>query len=234
MRRARGASGGFTLLEIIIALGILAIGATTALALLVAATATGRHAEHLVNSALIADSVLSEVEGDLNGAFTKKALDALEPVVDAPAKPASFGDGPIRAVPYVDRNGIPPKPVRPAASPSPSPSKRPAPAPSPTASPSAQRSSGADTNEFVGPPRPFDDDPFSGARTVWYERDKVLPAYPDYKYDVALTPIGGPPDDPWEFLVEVTVRWAERGAKKDASFQTVFLKKLAWTDVKPQ
>jgi hypothetical protein len=69
---------------------------------------------------------------------------------------------------------------------------------------------------------------------LWYEKDKSLPAYPDYKYDVALTPIGGPPDDPWEFLVEVVVRWAEKGSRREALYQTVFLKKLAYLDVKPQ
>jgi prepilin-type N-terminal cleavage/methylation domain-containing protein len=242
-RSPRRASAGFTLLEIIIALGILAIGATTALALLVAATSTGRRAEHLVNSALVADSVLAEVEGDLTGSFGPKSLEGLEVVTPAERRSSGLGDGPLRAAPFLDPNNDPrnapgPKP-RPAPgatgpevrkAPSPSPKGAKAPSPSPSPSPKADD----DPQATGSPPRAFDEDPFAERPTVWYEKDKSLAAYPDYKYDVALTPIGGPPDDPWEFLVEVVVRWSEKGSRRDALYQTVFLKKLSALDVKPQ
>ena len=57
-----------------------------------------------------------------------------------------------------------------------------------------------------------------------------MDAYPDYKIDVAITPVGGPPDDPWEFLVEAIVRWTEKGQKRDGTYQTVLLKKLTHLD----
>ena len=209
MRRAR--RGGFTLLEVIIAMGVLAVGATTALALLVAATATGRRAEHLVNAAVIADSTFAEVEADLNGAFT---LGGLEPVAQVSARSSGLGDGPIRAVPPIDpraatgssgKQGAPPPP----------------------------RQAKDKPLAVNGPPRAFDEDPFATSRSYYLKKDEVAKSFPDYKYDVVLTPIGGPPDDPWEFLVEVVVRWAERGEKRDRLYQTVLLKKITHLDNEP-
>ncbi len=228
--RARAGSSGFTLLEIIIALGVLAIGATTALALLVAATSTGRRAEHLVNSALVADAVLSDVETDLNGSFGAKDLEKLDVVSKTERRSSDFGDGPIRAAPYLDPRNVPKK--KPAAKPSPRPSPSPKGKPLPSPTP---RPGGSDAPDAPPPAdRAFDSDPFADAKTYYYEKDKQAAAYPEYRYDVMLTPIGGPPDEPWEFLVEVVVRWSEKGAHREAVYQTVFLKKLQWLDVKPQ
>src|SRR5581483_3392990 len=190
--------------------GVLAIGATTALALLVSATATGRHAEHLVQSALLADSVFTDVEAELNGGFGPRKLDALEQA-GAAARSANPGDGPLRAAPHVDpRNagatgGAPPPPAAGAKGPA----------------------------AFNGPPRAFGEDPFAGAKTYWWKKGAQSDVFPDYKYDVAITPVGGPPDDPWEFLVEVIVKWTERGQKRDGVYQTILLKKLTHLDNEP-
>jgi prepilin-type N-terminal cleavage/methylation domain-containing protein len=216
--RARLRTRGFTLLETIIAMGILAIGATTALALLVSATATGRHAEHLVNSAIIADSAFTDIEAELNGGFSPRKLETLEVAVAAPSRSGGVGDGPLRAAPYVDpraagSNASAPAPPAGGGSGGPPDPKKPA--------------------AFNGPPRAFGEDPFAKARTYWWKRDAKSDAYPDYKYDVAITPVGGPPDDPWEFLVEVVVRWTERGQKRDGLYQTILLKKLTHLDNEP-
>lgn len=53
---------GFTLVEILVALAILAIGATSAMSLLAAATAMHKKAVDQVNSAFIAETVVSEIE----------------------------------------------------------------------------------------------------------------------------------------------------------------------------
>ncbi len=213
MRGARG----FTLLEIIIALGILAVGSTAALALLVAATATGKHAENLVNSALIADTLFTEVEAELNGGFSPKKLERLDTVSNPAPRSSSFVDGPIRAVVPEDPNwtdatapGSQPPPQQPAPTP-----------PGP---------GGNNPNGNNVAPRAFDEDPFAKAKTYVWKKDETLASYPDYKFDVTITPIGGPPDDPWEFLVEATVRWSERGQKRDGVYQTILLKKLTHLD----
>jgi len=215
----RGASG-FTLLETIIAMGVLAIGATTALALLVSATAMGRHAEHQVNAALIADSAFTDIEAELNGGFSPKKLEVLE-AAPGGARSAATGDGPLRAAPPVDPRwsgdqgggGGAPAPT----------SATPAPAPR-----GAKNAAGSN-----GPPRAFAEDPFAGAKTYWWKKGATSDAFPDYKYDVAITPVGGPPDDPWEFLVEVVVRWTERGQKRDGLYQTILLKKVGHLDNEP-
>src|SRR5581483_10620990 len=209
-------SSGFTLLETIIAMGILAIGATTALALLVAATATGRHAEHLVNSSLIADSAFTDVEADLNGGFGPAKLDRLDVAANA-GRGAGMGDGPIRAAPPMD-----PRAASSGSGSTPAPPPTPAPAPK-SGKPAA----------VSGPPRAYAEDPFAKAKTYWWKKDAKCDAYPDYKYDVAITPVGGPPDDPWEFLVEVIVKWTERGQKRDGVYQTILLKKLTHLDNEP-
>ncbi len=126
-------------------MGVLAIGATTALALLVAATATGRRVEHLVYSAVIADSAFAEAEADLNGAFS---VTDLEVVTQVAPRSSDFGEGPIRAVPPLDpraqvgdsgKEGKPPPPRSPA----------------PGGKPAAVN----------GPARAFDEDPFATAKS---------------------------------------------------------------------
>lgn len=218
VRRARG----FTLLETIIAMGILAIGATTALALLVSATATGRHAEHLVNSAIIADSAFTDIEAELNGGFGPRKLEQLEVAATAATRVGSVGDGPLRAAPYVDPRAAGSN----ASTPGPS-------TPSPPVKDPADPKDSKKPAAFNGPPRAFADDPFAAAKTYWWKKDAKSDAYPDYKFDVAITPVGGPPDDPWEFLVEVIVRWTERGQKRDGLYQTILLKKLTHLDNEP-
>jgi len=217
---------GFTLLEIIIAMGILAVGATTALALLVSATATGRHAEHLVNSSLMADSIFTEVEAELNGGYAQKKLEKLDVVDGAKGKSSVLGDGPIRAAPPEDPNwnGNGPPGTQTGQQPQPPPPPAPPPTPGNT---------GNNQQAPAGPPRAFTEDPFADAKTYWWKKDAKLASFPDYKFDATITPIGGPPDDPWEFLVEVIVRWTEKGQKRDGLYQTILLKKLTHLDNEP-
>lgn len=138
---------GFTLLEVIVALGIFAVGATTAFALLVAGAAAGRRAEHRVNTALIAEQVLNDIQSEQ---LAQEAFDLSEVT---PAAPTPSG---------------------------------------------------------------------ANSETVIVISDRVLPAYPDYHYDVAITPAPGPvPDRPWLYLVEVEIRWSEKGQGRSAHYATL-------------
>jgi prepilin-type N-terminal cleavage/methylation domain-containing protein len=57
--------GGFTLIEIIVALGIMAVGVTSALSLFTAATALHKRSLDKMNAAFMADTVMSEIEDRL-------------------------------------------------------------------------------------------------------------------------------------------------------------------------
>lgn len=166
MKRSRQA--GFTLLEIMVALGVLAIGASAAFALLVAAASAGRRAEHHVNAALLADTVIDDLKADVT--FD---LD----LSDLPLASAVLAEQ--------EQNG-----------------------PLPPGSPTA--------------PNP---------ETRYVRRDAVSPSYPDYKYDVAITPIAGPvPDQPWEFLIEVEVRWSDQGQRRNALFSAILVRTVTHLD----
>jgi hypothetical protein len=192
-------------------MGVLAVGSTAAFALLVSATATGHRAERLVGSSLLADSVFTEVEAELNGGFTLKKLEALE-VANNGARSVAVGEGPLRATPPMDPNWT---------------DSGPAPgAPTPAATPPGNKAPAA----YNGPPRAWSEDPFAAAKTRWWKKNATSTVFPDYTYDVAITPVGGPPDDPWEFLVEVVIRWTVRGQKRDGVYQTILLKKLGHLD----
>lgn len=147
---------GFTLLEIIVALGVLAIGATAAFSLFVAGAASGRRAEHEVNAALIAETVIDDLRDDLT--------------VD------------------LDLSDYP---------------------------------SATDPNAAPGAPAPLN------PKTRWLARDGVWPGFEDYKYDLAITPLDGPvPDDPWQFLIEVEVRWSDQGTRRSAQYSTIMLRSV--------
>lgn len=166
MKRSRQA--GFTLLEIIVAMGVLGIGATAAFSLLVAAASAGRRAEHQVNAALIADTLIDDLKGD--------------PTLDL-----DLTELPLASAVIAERQAMGTLPSD-----------------SPTA-PSAQ--------------------------TRYIDHDAVWDAYPDYKYDIAITPLAGPvPDEPWEFLVEVDVRWADQGQRRNALFSVVLTRGLTHVD----
>lgn len=144
MRRA------FTLLEVMVALGVFAIGASAALALLVAAASAGRRAEHETQAAILAEAEVSDLASDLLRDLDLTRLDAAE-----------GGSGGTR----------------------------------------------------------------------WVFRDRPSKAYPDYVYDVAITPLDCPaPDETWAFLVEVEVRWTERGKGRSRQFSTILLKGLTHLD----
>lgn len=166
MSRTRRA--GFTLLEIIVALGVLAIGSTAAFALLVAAASAGRRAEHQVNAALLADTIIDDLAANL-------ALDI--DLTDLPLATTVLAE-------RQERGDLPDD--------------------APTA------------------PDP---------ETRYVRQDAVWPEYPDYKYDVAITPLPGPvPDQPWEFLVEVEVRWSDQGQRRSARFSAILLRAVTHLD----
>lgn len=165
----------FTLLEVIVAMGVLAIGATAAFGLLVAATAAGKRAEHHVNAALLAETLLNDLH---MYPLDETSLDELEAV--------DGGD---------DRAD-------------------PAPAGAPWAGGGAAAAGGA----AVGPTR-------------YLARDLERSDYPGYTCDVLITPLEGPDGgEAWHFLVEVEVRWSERGQRRGAVFTKVMLRSAAFAD----
>lgn len=64
-------------------------------------------------------------------------------------------------------------------------------------------------------------------KTRWLAKDGVWPGFDDYKYSLAITPLDGPvPDDPWQFLIEVEVRWSDQGTRRSARSSTIMLKSV--------
>ncbi|MCW8137542.1 MAG: prepilin-type N-terminal cleavage/methylation domain-containing protein [Planctomycetota bacterium] len=148
----RGRRAGFTLLEVLVALGVLAIGATAAFSLLVAAASAGRRAEHQVHAALIADTVLSDLKGD-----TSLDLD----LSSYPRASAVLAERHARAP-----RGTPP------------------------------------------PPEPTEDAVL--ARTTPCGTSTPTTAT-TWRHAAQRGPV---PDQPWEFLVEVDVRWSDQGQRR--------------------
>jgi prepilin-type N-terminal cleavage/methylation domain-containing protein len=158
--RRSGSRAGFTLLEIIVALGVLAIGATAAFSLLIAGASAARRAEHEVDAALLAETMLNDVRADPSLNLDLDALPTAQSLTDQDAR-------------------IPP-PVNP--------------------------------------------------ETRYVVHDEVDPRWPDYHYDVAITPLDGPiPKEAWSFLVEVAVRWSDRGKTQDWRLATVMVRGLTQT-----
>ena len=157
MRRAHG----FTLLEVIVALGVLAIGATAALSLLVAGAAAGRRAERHVDAALLAETLLSDVRGY---PLDRAALDEL----------------PRDAAP--DGAGAPPQ--------------------------------GGDARVLA--------------------RGLERQDFPGYVADVLVTPLPSPAGEVWHLLVEVEVRWSERGQDRGEVFHKVVLRTASPADRAPR
>ncbi|MBL4846963.1 MAG: prepilin-type N-terminal cleavage/methylation domain-containing protein [Planctomycetes bacterium] len=149
----------FSLLEVIVALGVLAIGATAAFGLLVAAASAGRRAEHQVNASLLAESELNAVRLDPTIPLTDYPLASeAEAVVGEDAPPGAHLRG---------------------------------------------------TQQ-------------DGLETRYLVRDGAWSRYPGYRYDIAITPLQSPePNKPWEFLVELEVRWASKGRRRSARYSTV-------------
>lgn len=67
LRRPR--NHGFTLVEVLIALAVMALSVTSVLALFAAATATHKRAIDRTNATLLADSVLTEIRSAFTGSF---------------------------------------------------------------------------------------------------------------------------------------------------------------------
>ena len=86
-RRTPTDNGGFTLLEVLVALGMLTVGLTTLLGALALGAGTRRGAEMRVRASLLADAVLQRVENEL--------------LADHPL-PAEWKDGRELAIPATD------------------------------------------------------------------------------------------------------------------------------------
>jgi prepilin-type N-terminal cleavage/methylation domain-containing protein len=156
----------FSLLEVIVALGVLSIGASAAFALLVAAAAAGRRAEHQVNAALIAETMLNEANLDPGVQVTDYPL-----VSGAEALPGE-----------------------------------------------------TDLAQRVGQQG-------AGSESRFLVRNQTWSEYPDYSYDVVLTPIPGPvPNNPWQYLIEVEVRWSQKGQRRSAVYSTIRLRQPTYLD----
>ncbi len=88
MRTAIGSGGrGFTLIEVLIALAIMAVGTTAAIGLFTAATAMQKRALDQTTAALLADMALADARGAVSLTFDAKALEA--------ARPATSKDPPV-------------------------------------------------------------------------------------------------------------------------------------------
>lgn len=64
-RSAAGDQGGFTLVEVLVALGVLLVGMTGVFSLFATALSLQREATERMDTALILPTIISEVEGDL-------------------------------------------------------------------------------------------------------------------------------------------------------------------------
>ncbi|MHC4393902.1 MAG: type IV pilus modification PilV family protein, partial [Planctomycetota bacterium] len=135
MNRPFASQRGFSLIEILLALAIMAFGITVALGLLTLATATHKRAVDRTNTALLAEAISSQVRGAITLNF------------DAAALPVSPGGGRILL------------------------------------------------------------------------EDETNPAYPSYRFDVFVTPIGTDDVDAADgFHVEIVIRFLQRGRSRTYTY----------------
>jgi prepilin-type N-terminal cleavage/methylation domain-containing protein len=73
---ARGA-GGFTLIEVLVALAIMAVGSTAAIGLFTAATALHKRAVDQTSAALVASSAIDEVRGAMTLGYSTAGLERM-------------------------------------------------------------------------------------------------------------------------------------------------------------
>lgn len=105
-RRSSSPSAAFSLLEVIVALGVLAIGATAAFSLLIAGASAARRAEHEVDASLLAETMLNDLRADpslnldLTDLPTAQSVTDEDPRVPPPLNPETR---------YVVRDGTDPR-----------------------------------------------------------------------------------------------------------------------------
>jgi prepilin-type N-terminal cleavage/methylation domain-containing protein len=75
----RGRESGFTLVEVLIALAIMAVGVTAVIGVFLMATATHKRAVDETTSALFAETALAEVRGGLTASFDARRLPVAAP-----------------------------------------------------------------------------------------------------------------------------------------------------------
>lgn len=149
--------GGFTLIEVLMALAIMAVGSTAAIGLFTAAVSLHKRALDQTTASLVAQSAFAEVRGALTLGFDTERLERV-PTALAP------GAG--------------------------------------------------------------------GASVLYFRKNVQDPAYPGYRYDVLLTPVGGAsPVDADTFHAEVRVRWKTAGPGRVSEFHSVLTRRCVSRDL---
>lgn len=192
----------FTLLEVMIALGVLAFGLAAALSLFAAAATSGRRAELLVQSSHCAELVFSEVEAKLTSGvvledFPKLTEEDLKELgLDSPEN----GDAPQRAG-----------------------QAAPADSAAPGSNPDAPIDAPIDDSGSSVSPEPFE------PRAVLANYSPN--GFEDFKVWAVLSPLEGEVDPPTALLCEVFIRWSQKGQRRMAQYQSVVLRRLSALDL---
>ena len=212
--RARRA---FTLLEIMISIGILAIGMSAAMGLFTAAAASGRRAEQAVQAAHIADFVFADVESQLTMSFDLTALEALtaeqaeELGVELPAVPESplddmggdsAGDSSEDTEEDSDGSGE-----------------------EQSDGSGEEQSDGDDLGDGMDGAEDGESEPDLSPKVLYAGEE--LPDFPDFKVWTILTPLPGQSDVPVALFCEVYVQWSIKGRKRGQQYRTVLLRRLS-------
>lgn len=198
-------NSGFTLLEIMVSLGILAIGMSAAMGLFTAAAASGRRAEQAVQASLVADTVFSDIESRLTMSYDFSALEALtaeqseELGLELPAAPeeglAPEGDGEGEGNDGSDSGEM------------------------------DGGDGGQDGGFDNGGEAAVDNSP-----RVFLAGEE-LPEFPGYKVWVILTPLPKQGENPVALFCEVHVQWSNKGRKRGQQYRTVLLRRLSKLDI---
>jgi prepilin-type N-terminal cleavage/methylation domain-containing protein len=212
-------SSAFTLLEIMIALGILAVGMSAALGLFAAAAASGRRAEQAVQAAHVADTVFAGIEGRLTMLFDHAALENLTEEqagllgLELPSLPLDGGVEDGSSGESDDGMG--------------------------GGSGSEDDGSEDDGSEGDGSegdgldsgegPGDGGGDPDMSPKV--FLAGEEYPDFPDFKVWAILTPLAGQSEQPIAFFCEVHVQWSIKGRKRGQQYRTVLLRRLSKVDI---
>lgn len=198
------AKRAFTLLEIMVSLGILAIGMSAAMGLFTAAAASGRRAEQAVQASMVADTVFSNIESRLTMSFELSSLEALNEeqseelglTLPLPAEEAASPEGDSEEGSEEQNDG---------------------------------EMDGDDDSlggtGFDGGAPPEDLSPRV------YLAGEELPEFPGYKVWAILTPLPEQGDIPTAIFCEVHVQWSNKGRKRGQQYRTVLIRRLSKLDI---
>jgi len=199
----------FTLLEIMVSLGILAIGMSAAMGLFTAAAASGRRAEQAVQASLVADTVFSDIESRLTISFDFSTLQEVSPEqaeelgVDLAALPEEGAEGEGAEEGTEEGEGA------------------------------MDGSDDGDSDEG-GSDGGFSGDGDAAPEDLTprvFMAEKELPEFPGYKVWAILTPLPGQGENPVALFCEVHVQWSAKGRKRGQQYRTVLLRRLSKLDI---